>query len=163
DFYEQLKRLDLEDVAAKEKVRAYALDKRQLSDAARSAFLHRLTFLGVEIGGVQREQSPFAQSVFKEHWRLKWSPKIEAALIEKNLHGDPVEAAATTLLRESLLARASEAGPACRMLVQAVDMDLPQLVAQAEQGTGHAIDHDDRFHSLADALSSLLLLERYAA
>jgi hypothetical protein len=29
--------------------------------------------------------------------------------------------------------------------------------------TGHAIDHDDRFGSLADALTSLMLLERYAA
>jgi hypothetical protein len=48
-------------------------------------------------------------------------------------------------------------------LVQAVDMDLPSLVAQAEQMTGYAIDHDDRFHSLADAVTSLLLLERYAA
>ncbi|MGH7135164.1 MAG: DUF5682 family protein, partial [Pirellulales bacterium] len=47
--------------------------------------------------------------------------------------------------------------------VQAVDMDLPRLIAEAEQMTGHAIDHDDRFHSLADALTSLMLLERYAA
>src|SRR6185437_12520647 len=45
---------------------------------------------------------------------------------------------------------------------QAVDMDLPQLVDQAEQATGHAIDQDSRFHSLADALVSLMLLERYA-
>ena len=133
------------------------------TEAARSAFLHRLIFLGVEIGTVQRETSPFGQSIFKEHWRLKWSPKIEASLIERSLHGDTVETAATTLLRESLGANAAEAGPACRRLVQAVDMDLPQLVAQAEQATGHAIDHDDRFHSLADALTSLMLLERYAA
>src|SRR3954465_6507477 len=54
-------------------------------------------------------------------------------------------------------------GLACRGLVQAVDRALPQLVAQAEQSTGHAIDHDDRFASLADALTSLMLLERYAA
>jgi hypothetical protein len=58
---------------------------------------------------------------------------------------------------------AYEAGPACRRLVQAVDMDLPRLIAQAEQMTGHAIDCDERFHSLADALTSLMLLERYAA
>ena len=163
DFYEQLARLDLEAVAAREKVQTYALDKRQPTDAARSAFLHRLLFLGVELGGVQREAAPFGQSIFKEHWRLKWSPKIEAALIERNLHGDTVETAATTVLRESLGTNAIEAGPACRRLVQAVDMDLPQLIAQAQQATGHAIDHDDRFHSLADAMTSLMLLERYAA
>jgi hypothetical protein len=48
-------------------------------------------------------------------------------------------------------------------LVQAVDMDLPRLIAEAERMTGHAVDADERFHSLADAFTSLLLLERYAA
>jgi Family of unknown function (DUF5682) len=163
DFYEQLARLDLEELAAREKLLNYTLDKRQPTDAARSAFLHRLIFLGVEVGSLQRETSPFGQSIFKEHWKVRWSPKIEASLIERSLHGDTVEAAATTLLRESLGTSAFEAGPACRRLVQAIDMDLPQLVAQAEQATGHAVDHDDRFHSLADALTSLMLLERYAA
>lgn len=163
DFYEQLDRLELDEVVAREKVCTYALDKRQPKDFARSAFLHRLVFLGLEIGSVQREASPFGQSIFKEHWRLKWSPKLEATLIERNLHGDTIETAATTLLAESLGASAHEAGPACRRLVQAVDMDLPRLIAQAEQMTGHSIDHDDRFHSLADALTSLMLLERYAA
>ena len=50
DFYEQLDRLELEEVVAREKVCNYALDKRQPQDLARSAFLHRLVFLGVEIG-----------------------------------------------------------------------------------------------------------------
>jgi len=163
DFYDQLARHNLEEIATREKVYTYALDKRQPADADRSAFLHRLIFLGVEVGTVQREAAPFGQSIFKEHWRLKWTPKIEADLIERNLLGDTIEAAATTMLRESLGTSTAEAGPACRKLVQAVDMDLPQLVAQAEQNTGHAIDHDDRFHSLADALTSLMLLERYAA
>jgi len=163
DFYEQLDRLELDEVVAREKVCTYALDKRQTKDAERSAFLHRLVFLGLEIGSLQREAAPFGQSIFKEHWRLKWSPKLEATLIERNLHGDTIETAVTTLLSESLGVNAHEAGPACRRLVQAVDMDLPRLIAQAEQMTGHAIDHDDRFHSLADALTSLMLLERYAA
>ena len=82
---------------------------------------------------LQREKSPFGQSIFKEHWRLKWSPKIEASLIERKPPRRHIESAATTLLRESLGVSAIEAGPACRRLVQAVDMDLPQLVAQAEQ------------------------------
>jgi hypothetical protein len=163
DFYEQIDRLALDEVVAREKICNFALDKRQPQDSARSAFLHRLVFLGLEIGTVQREAAPFGQSIFKEHWRLRWSPKLEAKLIERSLHGDTIETASTTLLAESLGANTHEAGPACRRLVQAVDMDLPGLIAQAEQMTGHAIDHDDRFHSLADALTSLMLLERYAA
>lgn len=163
DFYEQLDRLELDEVVAREKVCNFTFDKRQPRDAERSAYLHRLVFLGMEIGSVEREAAPFGQSIFKEHWRLKWSPRLEATLIERNLHGDTIENAATTLLTESLGVNALEAGPACRRLVQAVDMDLPRLISQAETMTGHAIDHDDRFHSLADALTSLMLLERYAA
>lgn len=162
DFYEQMERLGLGEVIEQERLRTYTLDKRQPLDHARSAFLHRLIFLETEIGQVQREAAPFGQSIFKEQWRLRWSPKVEAALIEHNLLGDTIEAAAATRLRESLGAAAGEAGPACRRLVQAVDMDLPQLVTDAERSTGHAIDHDGRFASLADALSSLMLLERYA-
>jgi hypothetical protein len=163
DFYEQLARLNLEEFAAREKVCSYTLDKSKPTDAARSAFLHRMVFLGAEMGALTRDASAFGQSIFKEHWKLKWSPRIEASLIERSLHGDTVELAATTLLRESLGVNAHEAGPACRRMLQAVDMDLPELVAQTEEATSHAIDHDERFHSLADALTSLLLLERYAA
>ncbi|HEX4797322.1 MAG TPA: DUF5682 family protein [Humisphaera sp.] len=163
DFYEQLDRLKLEEFAARERLQNYTLDKRDPLDAARSAFLHRLIFMKIEIGQLTREAAPFGQSVFKELWRLKWHPKIETDLIELNLHGDSVEAAATTLLAESLGANAQEAGPACRKLVQAVEMDLPQLVLRAEQNTSYAIDHDERFSSLADALTSLMVLERYAA
>jgi hypothetical protein len=162
DFYEQLRRLDIEEFAAREKVITYTLDKRQPSDAARSAFLHRLIFLGIPVGGVHREQSPFGQSILKEQWRVKWDPKIEPSLIERNLHGDNIEAAATTLLKECLSKSSLEAVEAARQLVQAMDMDLPLLISQAEQSCGQAVDHDVRFGSLAGALSSLLLLERYA-
>ena len=162
DFYEQLERLDLEAFVAHERLVTLTLDKRQPEDARRSAFLHRLLFLGVEVGTVQRDAAAFGQSIFKEHWRIKWSPKVETALIERSLHGDTIESAAMTTLRERLGSAAGEAGPACRTLLQAVDMDLPQLVTEAERITGHAIDHDDRFASLSDALTSLLVLERYA-
>jgi hypothetical protein len=163
DFYEQLEKLELDEIASREKLYSYALDKREPRDASRSALLHRLVFLGVEIGQVQREASAFGQSIFKEHWKLRWNPKIEAQLMERSLHGDTVETAAATVLRESLGTASSDAGPACRSLVKAVEMDLPQLVADAEQNCGHAIDHDERFASLADGLTSLTLLERYAA
>jgi len=73
DFHEQLERLDLEEFVAREKVCSYVLDKRQALDAARSAFLHRLVFLGLEIGSVQREAAPLGQSIFKEHWRVRWN------------------------------------------------------------------------------------------
>ena len=47
-------------------------------------------------------------------------------------------------------------------LLQAVDMDLPDLVRAAEDACGRAIDTDPGFVSLAAALHHLALLDRYA-
>ena len=39
-------------------------------------------------------------------------------------------------MRESLGVNATDAGPACRRLVQAIDMDLPQLVSRLSRPPG---------------------------
>ncbi len=163
DFYDQLERLELAAVVERENVCDYVLDRRKPLDFARSAFLHRVQFLGLEIGTVSREAAAFGQSIFREHWRILWTPRLEAGLIEKNLLGDTIENAATTLLTESLGSRGAQASATCRTLLNAVEMDLPRLVVQAEPMAAQAIDHDDRLFSLADALAALLILERYAA
>ena len=84
-------------------------------------------------------------------------------LIERNLHGDTVEAAATTLFRESLGANSFEAGPPADGWCRRSTWTCRNWSHRRSRMTGHAIDHDERFHSLADALTSLMLLERYAA
>ncbi|HUB27819.1 MAG TPA: DUF5682 family protein [Tepidisphaeraceae bacterium] len=162
DFYDQLDTLQLKQLAESEKVLPISLDLRRPLDASRSAFCHRLKYLGIEIGGLQRETNPLGQSLFKEHWRLQWSPKLEAALIERVLHGDTVEAAAISTAREKLAACAYDASEAARQLTASIDMDLPALVAGGQQAAGQAIDADGRFTALASALSSLLLLDQYA-
>jgi hypothetical protein len=42
-------------------------------------------------------------------------------------------------------------------------MDLPDLVRRVEQACGRAIDNDERFASLSQALANLTVLDRYAA
>src|SRR5262249_44996263 len=102
-------------------------------------------------------------SLFKETWTASWSPRVEDALIDLNLYGDSVEAAATAKLREALAEEAGNAGRMCQRLLEAVNMDLPDLVSHAEEVCGQAIDTDDRFVSLSLALSHLAVLERFAA
>jgi hypothetical protein len=164
DFYTQVSDLDLGEIVHRERRVNLDLDKRDLQGARRSAFLHRLAFLEVPLARVVEAMGNVASgTLFKERWAVSWSPTVEDALVELNLYGDTVEAAAVARLREKLATEVGHAGHTCRRLVEAVDMDLPDLVTRAEEVCGQALDTDDRFISLGEALSHLTVLERYAA
>ncbi len=163
DYYSELDRLELSALLGQEKFASLTLDKRKPEDSERSTFLHRVLYLGVPVGEVKRSGDVFGQSIFKEHWRLGWTPKIDNALVERSLDGDTVQAASLNRLTEELAGAQYEAGRCCRTLVNAVDMELGAMVLHAEQAAGDAIDRDQRFFSLADAVSALVVLDRYAA
>ena len=159
DFYAQLDDRGLGEVMGEDKRTELALDLRKDDDRARSVFLHRLRHLGVPLGKFLDEKN--AASLFAERWVLQWSPKIEESLIEKNLYGDDVEAAAAALLEEQLAEDADHAGRACRRLVASLQMNLPGLVRRLEVACAAAVDADQRFVSLAEAVAALLLLHRH--
>ena len=100
--------------------------------------------------------------MFRETWQLQWAPKVEAALIDRVLLGDTLEAAATVALEEELAKDEVHAGRTCARLVRAFAMDLPDLMTRLERSAGAAIDADKRFGSLAQAMTQLLILERSA-
>ncbi len=164
DFYALLDSLDLGQVLGKEKRLIVALDKRDPEAAMRSVFLQRLRFLEVPLASMADAPSgDFATGqIFREKWELRWSPQVEPALIELSLHGDTVEAAVLTKLREELAKNELNAGKACQRLVQSIDMDLPDLVRHLEGSCSQAIDQDKRFSSLSEALANLLVIDRYA-
>jgi hypothetical protein len=150
-------------VLGKEKRLSVRLDKREPLAARRSAFLHRLVFLKVPFAALTSTSGDFSGTIFREDWQLKWEPKTEPDLIEQNLYGDTVEGAALNRLREAIAEAGSNAGATCERLVNAVDMDLPDLVQVAEAAAGKAIDADPAFPSLADALRHLAALDRHAS
>jgi hypothetical protein len=162
DFHAQVADLDIDEVLGNEKKLALKLDKRDLKDARRSAFFHRLRFLEIPFAALASTGGDFSGTLFREDWRLKWEPSTEPALIEQNLYGDSVESAALARLREAIAEARDHAGATCERLLQAVDLDLPGLVQAAEDACGHAIDNDPGFVSLAAALHHLSLLDRYA-
>jgi hypothetical protein len=165
DFYSQVSDLELGEIFRQEHVVLLKLDKRESAAARRSAFLHRLRFLDAKLGEPTEAASGDAVTgaLFRETWSVCWSPRVEDALVELNLYGDTVEAAAVARLRERLAQEAGHAGTTCRRLVEAVEMDLPDLVSQAREVCGRAIDADDRFTSQAEALGCLTVLDRHAA
>jgi hypothetical protein len=162
DFHSLLADLDLGEVLGKEKKLSVRLDKREPLAARRSAFLHRLVYLEIHFAALTSTGGDFSGTLFREDWQLKWDPKTEPDLIEKNLYGDTVESAALNRLREAIASEGANAGATCDRLLRAVDMDLPDLVLVAE-AAGKAIDTDPSFPSLAEALRHLAVLNRYAS
>lgn len=165
DFYNQLSLLDLGAATGKEKRIKMELDKRVKLDHERSIFLHRLCFLEIPLAVLtDNVVSEFnTGKIFGEKWVLSWSPAIDASLIEKSTYGDSVESAALSRLRERLAEDEHSAEGACRHLLDAIKMDLPNMVTEVEEACSHAIDNDARFVSLANALGYLLVLDRHAA
>jgi hypothetical protein len=164
DFYTQMSLLDLGEVLSKEKRMNLTLDKREPHDGRRSAFLHRLTFLGIPIAEITDSATSELDTgmIFREGWRLKWSPSVENKLIDKNLYGDTVETAALAQIEEDLAKHALHAGTTCDRLVWSINMDLPGTMQRAEKACGTAIDADTRFVSLSEALTHLTVIDRYA-
>ena len=91
------------------------LDLRQAGHLDKSVFLHRLALLGVNWGKPQRVTGKSGS--FHELWSLVWKPEFELTLIEANVWGATVEAAANGLL--------------CHQAKQL--QQLPQLTGLVEQ------------------------------
>jgi hypothetical protein len=164
DFYVQLQQLDLAELFTHEKRVNLELDKRQPLHERRSVFLHRLRFFEVPLCELKTVPQPDLGSglLFRESWAVRWSPAVEPALVEQNLYGDTLEAAVISRLREQLAANSHLAGAVCGQLRQAIEMDLPNLVAEVQTVCGDAVDNDSQFVSLATALTHLTIVDQYA-
>jgi len=162
DFHALLDALDLGEVMGKEKRLNLTLDLRDPLGARRSAFLHRLAKLDIALGELEGKATGDGATLFREKWRLAWSPKIEPDLIEKNLYGDTIEAAAIAQLEEDIAKEQRHAGNTAKRLREAVSMQLPQLVQRLATTVGAAIDEDRHFNSQCEALVHLMVLDRLA-
>ncbi len=162
DFYAQLDELDLGEVMGREKRLVLTLDLREDMGAKRSAFLHRIASLDLGLGALEGGRTGDGSTLFREKWILSWSPKVESQLIEKNLYGDTIEAAAIAQLEEDIAKEQRNAGATCKRLLDAVAMQLPQLVQRLEGAAGQAIDEDRHFASQCAALVHLMVLNRLA-
>ena len=164
DFHDRVDELELRAVFEKEKKIRLDLDKRNELARRQSVFLHRLRFLEVEMASLlEAPTADFASGkIFREKWELRWSPQIEAHLVEQNLYGDTIESAVVARFREALAKDESHAGKTCQRLVHAIELDLPTLMQQVEETCGRAIDQETRFASLGQALGALCVLDRHA-
>lgn len=134
------------------------LDLRKENDLARSQLLHRLTLLGIAWGRL--EQTEGKASTFHEIWQVEWQPEFAIALIEANIWGNTVEAAATAKVVHDGAASLELAAVTALLdasilagLERAVDPLLARVQAMAAVGA-------DVRH-LMDALPPLARIARY--
>jgi len=109
DFYRELGELSLSrylaatpetlDLDLRENRRAAGRESAFL-DLRRSAFLWRLSILGVDFA--QARASRQDSGTWAEAWLLRWTPEAEVSLAESSIYGDTVEAASAYLIQERL-------------------------------------------------------------
>jgi hypothetical protein len=164
DFYVHLERLELGEVLDNEKRVNLSLDKRENLATQRSVFFHRLSFL--EIPFVAKSASRATQiatgTIFREDWAVQWNPEIEAMLVERSLLGDTIESAALNRLRERLVRDEADSSIVSGMLINATEMDLPNLIPEVEDSLTRAIENDTRFVSLSKTIVNLCVIEKSA-
>lgn len=164
DFYEQIERLGLTEHVHKERLKRVELDRRKPEDFEQASFFHRLKLTNVGFANMTQQPDTEFESglIFREHWGLKWSPEVDARLIEMNLLGDTIEAAAINQLKKKIASQSGNAGEICETLVEATQMNLPDLVEQIGDVAATAIEEDPRFVSMTSAVGQLMVLDRYA-
>jgi hypothetical protein len=89
DLAEWQKRLRLKPSS---EIRSLDLDLRKENDLARSHLFHRLGLLEIPWGELR--QSGGRASTFHEVWQVQWQPEFAVAIIEANVWGNTVQAAA---------------------------------------------------------------------
>jgi hypothetical protein len=124
DLKREQKRLRLQPAAAHQDI---DLDLRKPNDLERSRLLHRLNLLGVPWGLPQ--QGGRARGTFHELWRLQWQPEFEIRLIEANVWGNTIAAAAAQHVREQT-ERIDALPPLTVLVKHALEADLSDCIAQ---------------------------------
>lgn len=161
DFQAQLSDLELGEAVGRDRSVELSLDRREPLAARRSAFLHRLAYLGVPLGTLEPEA--VRGTIHRERWTLRWSPALEPAVVERSAYGDTLETAAAAKLEEDLAREQLSASATTARVLDGLRMELPHFGARLADVCGPAIDADPRFVSLAQGLSALLVIDRHAA
>ncbi len=163
DFQTQVSLLELGEALQKDCDLDLRLDLREPLAARRSAFLHRLSYLGVPMGRIDPNAAGLRGTINQERWTLRWSPKVAPALVECSQYGDTIESAATGKLEEDLARDWSSTDATTARVLDALKMDLSGFAQRLDAICGPAIDADARFVSLANGLGRLLMIDQHAS
>jgi len=135
------------------------LDLRKESGLARSQLLHRLRLLHIEWGKPQHTGAG-KQGTFWEHWQLQWQVEFAVNVIEANVWGNTVMAAATAFVHHQ--ADTSTSLPELTELLDLVMLaDLPEATAHLLSAVQNRAAISADIHHLMRSMLPLARVARY--
>lgn len=139
-------------------VRLLDLDLRNATDLQRSRLLHRLNLLDIPWGTAKHSERK--TSTFHEIWQLAWQPEFAVKLIEANVWGNAIEAAACGKVVQDAQS-AQELAPLVALLDVSLQAALTAVVDPLVEllQSRAAVAADTR--QLMEALLPLARLARY--
>lgn len=165
DFRRRAARLRLKIDAVEEKETSLDL-YRSRTHRLISRLFHTLRFLEVPFarfeGGPDFVHGTSLERV-RELWRYRWSPMTEARLVERSMYGSTLTEAGLNFLRQRIAdlerdGQARSARHTVATLIEACRMGLHDEAPELVPLIDGSIAEDSSVASLADALTSLLLL-----
>ena len=137
--------------------RVLDLDLRKPGDLERSHLLHRLKLLGIPWGTLERSKG---KGTFHEVWRLRWQPELSLAVIEAQVWGNTIPAAATSYALETARG-AEELSVITELVEQTLLADLPDAVESVVARLQEVAAVSGDIPHLMDALTPLANVLRY--
>lgn len=155
DLTQQQKMLRLKPTT---EIKSLDLDLRTPTGLDRSRLLHRLNLLGLPWGA--RQRSGGGVSTFHELWQLQWWPEFAVGVIEANIWGNTIAAAATSkVIHESEAATTLSALTTLldATVLAGLDAAVPSLLDRLQERSAIASD----VRHLMEALPALARVARY--
>lgn len=173
DFHVEARRHRL-DLSGAEKTARLDLHK-QAKHRLKSAFLHRCAWLSIPMFGVLdaarggmgrffRGPDPITGAdmhLITETWAIQWSEAVDDRLVELCDRGATIAQAAAVTLSERAAEARDDAAESSALLLQCARMLLLEHFEPVLDVVDAAIEQDQRFTHLVDALNHFVLLHGY--
>jgi hypothetical protein len=154
DFEENCRKLRLSLSAENKET---ILDLRKEIDLNRSIFLYRIEALKMTWG---KRTYTRTKGTFKEAWNLKWKPEMMISLIEKGIHGNTVENAASAFLL--IQSQQTQAISEVALLIQqAIPAELFDVIEKLLEKLNELATISADILELMNALLPLVDINRY--
>lgn len=138
--------------------RTVVSEKAAFMDLKRSFFLHKLRVLGISFVSLKPVSQD--QATWKEVWTLCWTPEAEIELVETQLKGDTILAAASFYMKEKLEEKQQIAGIA-EVLKEAFLCGMPETAEYAVSVLQKAAIHAAAVSEIADTIRNLSFTIQY--
>ena len=160
DFLEQCKKHGIQTKTSLEK--QTKLDVYQKEEhRQKSCFFHQMAFLNTDFCTYEKgqdERSGVGRILLRQSWRYRYSPKVQAVLVDQSVYGGSVREACLYLLTKAIKGEHHTANSLSQQLIAAEKMGIDELYEQLAVALKEVIGEDMSFLSVAEGFLNLSLI-----